>query len=261
MPTVERNLETWENYDWSRSGEEWSSPWRGTEFLWWGTLLPRIHAFLPASTVLEIAPGYGRITHYLKDMCQHLVLVDLSERCIEACQSRFSDSDHITYHVNDGTSLAMIPDESVDFVFSFDSLVHAEADVLEAYLSQLSTKLSPNGIGFIHHSNFGTCWPQFTKRLPIIATSLRRSWRAESMTAARFVQFCARADLRCVSQELVNWATWLPLPVDCFSVFTRPGSSWARETRTLNNMSFSREAKRWGRASGLYSSSSFGRRE
>ena len=28
----------------------------------------------------------------------------------------------------------MIPDASIDFVFSFDSLVHAEADVIQAYL-------------------------------------------------------------------------------------------------------------------------------
>jgi len=49
----------------------------------------------------------------------------------------------------------MIQDKSIDFVFSFDSLVHAEAKVIEAYLNQLAMKLSQNGIGFIHHSNLG----------------------------------------------------------------------------------------------------------
>jgi cyclopropane fatty-acyl-phospholipid synthase-like methyltransferase len=39
-----------------------------------------------------------------------------------------------------------------DFVFSFDSLVHVESDVIENYLTQLAKKLKPNGIGFIHHS-------------------------------------------------------------------------------------------------------------
>ncbi|MEK6280890.1 MAG: hypothetical protein AABN95_11100 [Acidobacteriota bacterium] len=29
--------------------------------------LPRIHPFIPVGTILEIAPGYGRWTHYLKD--------------------------------------------------------------------------------------------------------------------------------------------------------------------------------------------------
>jgi hypothetical protein len=49
----------------------------------------------------------------------------------------------------------MVPDDSIDFVFSFDSLVHAEADVMQAYLNQLVRKLKLNGVGFIHHSNIG----------------------------------------------------------------------------------------------------------
>src|SRR5207253_469039 len=156
MPSVEENLSTWDrSYDWTQGGDEWSSAWGGAEAEWFGTILPRIHSFIPAGTVLEIAPGYGRWTHYLKDSCEKLILVDLAERCIDACKQRFASSSHITYHVNDGKSLEMIADNSIDFVFSFDSLVHAEADVLEAYLSQLAKKLKPNGVGFIHHSNLG----------------------------------------------------------------------------------------------------------
>ena len=34
---------------------------------WYGSLLPRIHRFLPTGQVLEIACGYGRWTQYLKD--------------------------------------------------------------------------------------------------------------------------------------------------------------------------------------------------
>ena len=49
----------------------------------------------------------------------------------------------------------MIPDASVDFVFSFDSFVHPDRDVVEVYLRQLGTKLKIGGKGFIHHSNFG----------------------------------------------------------------------------------------------------------
>ncbi len=38
----------------------------------------------PPATILEIAPGYGRWTQYLKDLCDQLVVVDLAERCIDA---------------------------------------------------------------------------------------------------------------------------------------------------------------------------------
>src|SRR6476620_7829470 len=116
-------------YDWREAGEEWSQPWGSSAPQWAGTIFPRIRECLPAGTILEIAPGYGRWSHYLKDYCENLILIDLAEQCIEACKKRFSSSSHITYHVNDGRSLEIIPDESIDFVFSFDSLIHAEADV------------------------------------------------------------------------------------------------------------------------------------
>ncbi len=70
-------------------------------------------------------------------------------------KKRFISNDNIEYHINDGKSLEQIQDESIDFAFSFDSLVHAESDVIQAYLEQLGKKLKPDGVGFIHHSNIG----------------------------------------------------------------------------------------------------------
>src|ERR1044072_1966729 len=122
MATVEENQAEWDvNYHWMNQGEGWSIPWGGSEAQWFWCIFPRIHAFLPAGTILEIAPGYGRWTHYLKGLCQHLIVVDLAASCIAACRQRFAAETHITYHVNDGMSLEMVPDSSIDFVFSFDS--------------------------------------------------------------------------------------------------------------------------------------------
>jgi len=154
MPTLAENNRFWGNdYDWKQGGDEWSEVWGGAEMQWYGTLLPRIHKHLPAGTILEIAPGFGRWTHFFADLCERLIVVDMSDKCIDACKQRFQDRSHIQFHVNDGKSLEVIDDNSIDFVFSFDSLVHAEADVVEAYLSQLSRKLKPGGVGFIHHQS------------------------------------------------------------------------------------------------------------
>ena len=121
MPTVEKNLQQWNaRYAWAQQGDEWSASWGGAEAQWLGAILPRIRAFVPTNTILEIAPGFGRWTNYLKDHCNRLIVVDLTASCIQACQQRFASSSHITYHVNDGISLAMIPDGAIDFVFSFD---------------------------------------------------------------------------------------------------------------------------------------------
>ena len=255
MADVEKNLAVWESWDWSREGEEWSASWGGTAALWNGTLLPRINRFLPAGTILEIAPGYGRWTQHLQALCDQLVVVDLTENCIDHCRKRFADLDHITYHVNDGRSLAMIEDESIDFVFSFDSLVHVELDVLEAYLAQLATKLRPGGAGFIHHSNAGSYrrLNAAARRLP---EKLRRrfvdrglvtdvfAWRAESVTAEAFADVCARAGLTLFTQEAINWEHG-PFTIDALSTFGRAESAPGEAPVRVRNPRFRAEAQRY----------------
>ena len=156
MPDLEANRDVWSSgWDWSTAGDEWSEWWGGTQALWHGALLPRIHAFVPTGTVLEIAPGFGRWSQYLKTLADRLVLVDMTEQCVENCRRRFAADPHVEAHQNDGRSLAMVEDGAVDFAFSFDSLVHAERDVLHDYLGELARTLAPDGIAFLHHSNIG----------------------------------------------------------------------------------------------------------
>ncbi|MDQ3817337.1 MAG: class I SAM-dependent methyltransferase [Acidobacteriota bacterium] len=276
MPQISENLLVWnQNYTWSREGDEWSGPWGGVEPNWFGTIYPRIHSFIPATTILEIAPGFGRWTQFLKDYCEHLVVVDLSQRCIEHCKDRFSTSSNITYHINDGKSLEMVEDESIDFAFSYDSLVHVEADVIEAYLAQLSKKLKPNGVGFIHHSNFGE-YPYLLHLINRIPHKMRLSatdkstdhpalslirkafpfedhWRAYSVTASLFERVCRQVGLQCFSQELINWRGLLL--TDSFSLFTRRDSVWARSNKVIRNRGFMREAKYISHLSRLYAAS------
>lgn len=265
MPTIDENLQTWSaDWDWSRQGDEWSTWWGGTPALWHGALLPRLHSMIPAPTILELAPGYGRWTQYLKDLCERLVIVDLTPECIEHCRERFASSDHISYHVNDGRSLAMVEDGSVDFVFSFDSLVHVGPDVIDAYLEELSRKLSPDGIGFIHHSNAGA-WRLLSKasrRVPdrLFGPLMHRgvimnlgAWRDEEMSASRFREQCDSHGLACVTQECISWE-FGPYLIDCLSMFTRRGSRWERPARVVNNPLFVREARRMAT---LYARTSF----
>jgi Methyltransferase domain len=268
MPTLDENITNWSDaWDWSERGDDWSRWWGDTPALWYGAILPRIHAMLPAATVLEIAPGFGRWTQYLKDQSQRLVLVDLTEKCIDHCRERFSDSGHIEYHVNDGRSLAMIEDRSVDMAFSFDSLVHAQPDVIAAYLEQLATKLTPEGVGFIHHSNAGSLsrLTALSRRLPrrLFSPLVRRgvavnlpAWRDEGMTADLFAEQCESAGLACVSQELVSWEFGGYL-IDCFSVVAATGSRWERPRQLVRNPLFVAEARRMAR---LYAETSFPRR-
>jgi len=242
-------------YDWKEAGEEWSAPWGSSAAQWTGTILPRIREFLPTGTILEIAPGFGRWTHYLKDYCNELCAVDKSSECVEACRRRFAADSHVHCYLNDGRSLAMIPDDSVDFVFSFDSFVHPNPDVIEAYLRELGVKLKRGGKGFIHHSNFGEYANTLRERLPeIVAKPLIKAkildWahhRNPGMSAELFRTMCEQHGLHCISQELVNWRG--RRLIDCLSLFERSDSAPQNPTKIGRNPNFMREAERIRRQS------------
>ncbi len=266
MATIEENSFIWgQTYHWADAGEEWSKPWGSAHMQWYGSILPRISAFVPADTILEIAPGYGRWTAFLKDLCKRLIIVDLSEKCIDRCRQRFADCSHISYFVNDGKSLEMVLNGGVDFIFSFDSLVHAEDAVLKAYAAEFAKKLRPNGAAFLHHSNLGEYNSHIEvqsrlSKVPKLLGLLKRlgvcdnvtgQWRARSMTAAKMANFAEDHNLQCVSQELVTWESRFAL-VDCLSTIVPRASRWTRENRVLRNSGFMAEAKRLSDLSRLY---------
>ena len=242
-------------YDWREAGEEWSEPWGSSGAQWSGTIFPRIRKFLPTGTILEIAPGFGRWTHYLKDYCEKLLAVDKSSECIEACRHRFAAESHVRCYLNDGRSLSMIPDDSVDFVFSFDSFVHPHREIVEAYLHELRAKLKIGGKGFIHHSNFGEYVDSPRERLPeFLAKPLIKAkildWahhRNPDMTAELFRSLCKQNGLHCISQELVNWRG--RRLIDCLSLFVRSDSAPQNPTTIIRNPNFMREAARIRRES------------
>jgi SAM-dependent methyltransferase len=242
-------------YDWKDAGEEWSEPWGGSAAQWSGTILPRIRDCLPAPTILEIAPGFGRWSHYLKDYCQELWLVDASSECVEACRQRFAGEPHVRCYLNDGRSLSMIPDASVDFVFSFDSFVHLRRDLIEAYLGELGRILKIGGKGFIHHSNLGAYAGSVSERLPPVTRKLLRKmkildWehhRNPTMSADLFRSLCTRSGLRCLNQELINWRG--RRLIDCLSLLERDSSTENISTKIVRNPGFMREATRIRRQS------------
>jgi SAM-dependent methyltransferase len=234
VPSLDQNLAVWgATYDWSQRGDEWSDAWGGVAYQWWTTLFVRLQGYVPAARILEIAPGYGRWTHFLRDLCEELIIVDIAEAAIAHCRQRFASDLHISAYVNDGTTLAMAADNSIDLVFSFDSLVHAEAPIMAGYLAELARILAPDGVAFLHHSNLGA-YPAGSYDPDNV------HWRAPSVSAGSIERAASAAGLSCVSQETVAWGNDTLLN-HCFSVITRGGSRWDRENVIVENLEFSRQ--------------------
>jgi SAM-dependent methyltransferase len=207
---------------------------------------------------VEIAPGNGRWTQYLLPHCRSYLGIDVAELAITTCQERFSEYSNVKFAVNDGLSLPMVADGSANLVFSFDSLVHSEANVISAYLEEFHRILDPvGGVAFIHHSNLGEYRVSaplrdmfgrvFNAFLPTKAAMTRvglADWhcdRGRSMTAARFAELARSAGLSCIGQEVISWVS--PLVIDCISVLTLPGSNWDREPVYVRNRHFHTAAR------------------
>jgi SAM-dependent methyltransferase len=232
MADLNWNKSTWEtDYDWGEAGEEWSTAWGGSEAHWFGSIYPRLHRFLPAQRILEIAPGFGRWTKLLIPLCTEFVGIDLSEKCIDACRNRFASATHARFFANDGYSLDAAPERTFDLIFSFDSLVHAEYPVLKSYIPQLLAKLSSGGVAFIHHSNL----------LAFNNTIGAPHSRGVTVSADAVADLIYRDGGTILIQEIVNWSE--DHLIDCLTLFARHDSYPSAKPVRLINPLFMAEAK------------------
>jgi SAM-dependent methyltransferase len=252
MPTIEENKQYWDGgFSWASGGDEWSRDWGDVPTQWFGTILPRIHSFLPAGTILEIGCGYGRWTQFLQKHCSRLVAIDLSGECIDACRVRFADMPHVSCHLNDGTSLAAVDDLSIDFVFSFDALPLVDRRTIESYLAQFGRVLTPGGVAFIHHSNLGAYnWlygpirsvPGLDRLLKSVRLLDRDLYWRDWGVSARFVrQVSTKHGLACTAQEVIQWGTRY-VRADALSVLVRNDAPTARPCRRVRT-NFDEEAR------------------
>lgn len=262
MPSVTWSQERWNNkrhWDWADGGETWSANWGGSAAQWLTTIHPRLAPFLPAKSLVEIAPGNGRWTQYLLPHCKSYIGVDVADLAVTTCNERFAGRSGVEFAVNDGLSLPMVPHRSTDLIFSFDSLVHAEEDVIGAYLLEFRRVLDPvSGVAFIHHSNLGAyrasasmrdlfghvfdAFPRPTKTMMTrIGLADWHGCRGRSMTAARFAELARSAGLSCIGQEIISWIS--PLLIDCISILTLPGSDLDRKPVYATNRHFHAAAR------------------
>ncbi len=231
MPDLNWNSGYWGGeYHWSQAGDEWSAFWNGSEAQWYGALFPRLHRFLPASRMLEIAVGHGRWTRFLLPRSESFVGIDLNANCIEACRKRFGSSEKTRFEVNDGMSLASA-NGPFNFVFSFDSLVHAEYEVFERYIPQIIERLSADGAAFLHHSNLGAL-TSFTGNTHM---------RAATVSGDRIAALIDACGGEVLVQEIVDWGKSTSL--DCFTTFARRGAFKSESIGIkLQNLEFMKEA-------------------
>jgi ubiquinone/menaquinone biosynthesis C-methylase UbiE len=129
-----------DNEHWIDHEQKWAGNYGSTENIWNKVIFDKIKNFRN-KRILEIAPGYGRMTQFLSILASNLQIVDLNENCIEYTKSKLGH--HVnSYFVNDGKSLP-VGDNSQDLVFSYDSFVHMHQNVIEDYIIRWARIYTP----------------------------------------------------------------------------------------------------------------------
>jgi SAM-dependent methyltransferase len=199
------------NSNWTIDGHEWSKSFGTTEELWNNEIFDKIKEFR-GKKILEIAPGFGRITQFLSILAGELIIVDLNPLCIEKTRAKLKH--HVlAYFVNDGKSIPKVRDNSQDLVFSFDSFVHMHANVTEDYIKEIYRVLKPGGQAFIHHSWLYGGSDESTNNV---------AGRA-NMSPEQFKIFVENNNMEIVSQNAIQFEpVGLWNGTDCVSIFRKP---------------------------------------
>ncbi len=146
--------------------------------------------------VVDLAAGHGRNSARLREVAGEIVIVDINDECLAACRARFAGDGRFSFVQTDGASLAGIADASVSLVYSFDSMVHFEREVVRAYLKEARRVLEPGGRGFFHHSNYTGNEGGDFRRSP--------HWR-NYMSLALFARYASEAGLLLTGSQAIDW--------------------------------------------------------
>ena len=107
----------------------------------------------PDATVMEIGPGGGRWTQFLIG-ARDVILVELNSQFFPYLRKRFRKQRRkLRFYETSGFELGDIEDGTVDFVFSFGTFVHIEAEGIDEYLREITRVLRSGGTTTIQYAD------------------------------------------------------------------------------------------------------------
>lgn len=153
---VEALQRTWSRYaeEWGRRpdlnlgtetlGEEWGGP-EFAERIVAEVAAPYLGADVDA---LELGCGGGKFSAHLRTRARSLTCADISAAMLARAREHVgSEASYV--HLN-GRDFAGVPDASVDFVFSYDVLLHLQPQNVFGYLRDARRILRPGGVFMLH---------------------------------------------------------------------------------------------------------------
>jgi len=166
-----------------------------------GPIMKRYSLVDSYMSVMDFACGWGRIAEFLKDQYAKLVLCDISEEALNYCRERFVNCENIEY-IKSETSGLSLNSESLDFIYSWDAMVHFSYKLMDIYIGEFGRVLKEGGYCMIHHSNLENS--DIDSRYLSENFNENIHWRGK-MTIDDISRIAKNHKLKVVEQIIINW--------------------------------------------------------
>lgn len=107
------------------------------------------HCFNSESTVLELGSWDGAWTKYLAN-AKKVICVDMYDLSRKKIMERYDNALNIVFYRTKGYELSGIASDSVDFIFSIDSLMRLQKKYYEMYFKEFSRVCRGGGKMYVH---------------------------------------------------------------------------------------------------------------
>ena len=166
---------------------------------------PFIHS---DTTVLEIGPGRGAWTKtFLERGCKKVYAVDAAPPEHTGFWKNVGKTDKVDYIVVSDCTLSAVPDNSIDYFFSFGVFCHLDPEMCETYIASLASKMRVGAEGFLMIADFDKCNQCIDEvdRLSlkrVLGGPVRKVWQPTRLAfLATWSFFRSRMDLKRVSRD------------------------------------------------------------
>jgi ubiquinone/menaquinone biosynthesis C-methylase UbiE len=95
--------------------------------------------------VLDLGCGYGRFIEFYAPLVSFVYGIDVTDYIIEICKTKYAEIKNVEFIKNNGYSLEMIDDNSIDLVSCYTVFQHIPRKATQSYLKEFSRILKSDG--------------------------------------------------------------------------------------------------------------------
>jgi SAM-dependent methyltransferase len=116
-----------------------------------------LYPYVSKDTVAaEIGVGGGRVAALVAPLVRRLHCIDLSPEMIARAREKVAGTNNVDFLLVDEPRLPQEWSDKIDFVYSFDVMVHLDLKTIWAYFGECTRVLRPGGLLMAHTTNLAT---------------------------------------------------------------------------------------------------------